>query len=110
MLIRRVECQTPFIAPATSSPTSSNTLGSSKWAGFTVVMKLLAACVLDTRKTGRHIWARRECGSPYSGRALGNLVWKSSTPTHSGVIVTRTIDETIFPIRATQACPCSRPK
>src|SRR5205807_13175 len=34
MLIRRVEYQTPFIAPATSSPTSSNTLGSSIVGGL----------------------------------------------------------------------------
>src|SRR5579872_476656 len=45
-----------------------------------------------------------------SGRALGNRVWKSNNPTHSGVTETRTMDETILPICDTHACPCSRPK
>lgn len=46
----------------------------------------------------------------YNGRALGNRVWKSSNPTHSGVTVTRTIEEIILPICSTHAGPCTGPK
>jgi len=43
---------------------------------------------------------------PKSGQcdsALGNRVWKSSCPTHFGVILTRTMDETVLLNCATQA-------
>ena len=40
-----------------------------------------------------------------SGRALGNRVWKSRRPTHSGLIVIRTMEETIAPRFLTQAFP-----
>ena len=42
--------------------------------------------------------------------ALGNRFWKSSRPTHWGVIVMRTIEEIIVRSWLTQACPCSVPK
>lgn len=45
-----------------------------------------------------------------SGRALGKRVWKSRRPTHSGVIVMRTMDEIMEARLFTQAFPCSGPK
>src|SRR5215470_1609886 len=42
--------------------------------------------------------------------ALGSRVWKSSSPTHFGVIVTLTMEETLLHNCATQAWPCACPK
>ena len=46
----------------------------------------------------------------HNGSALGKRVWKSSSPTQSGVMVMRTISGTIARYCATHAWPSSRPK
>ena len=61
----------------------------------------------DVRNAAGSTWRRSGYCWFYCGKALGNRVWKSNIPTHSGVMAIRTvgIPRTVL----TQAGPCSGP-
>lgn len=60
---------------------------------FRFAQAILFMCVISETEPEFAVWFQTfaDNSKPYSGRALGNRVSKSSNPTHSGVIVIRTI-------------------